>query len=248
MCDVVAHVAILPDTLRRVARLSYPRQAGPRPEALPPAERTVGQVVAEAIRLYGRRFLPSLALGIPAAVIVALAAWTTGPVQAASTLVAGSALSAWALVRAVQIAYPDAASSALGWAFGVGVVAFLPALLARLVVFPGIYLVALVWLAATIFAVPAVLVEGASPRGALSRSARLVRADAVHAVGALATLTIAIVLTALVLTFLLRGFGDQGIRVAALLALLVVTPLFFLGSAVLYADQAARSDRVGATD
>jgi hypothetical protein len=228
-----------------VARIGYPRQAGPRPEALPPAERTVGQVVAEAIRLYGRRFLPSLALGAPAAAVVALASWTTGPVQPASILVAGSGLSSWALVRAVQLAYPDVPSTALGSAYAVGVVAFLPALLARLVVFPGVYLVALAWLAGTIFAVPAVLVEGASARAALPRSARLARADPVHALGSLATLTIAIVLTALVLTFLLRGFGDQGIRVAALLALLVVTPLFFLGAAVLYADQAARSDRVG---
>ena len=61
-----------------------------------------------------------------------------------------------------------------------------------------------------------------------------------HVLGGLVTLTLTIALTALVLTFLLRGFGDQGIRVAALLALLVVTPLFFLGVAVLYADQAAR--------
>ncbi len=200
----------------------------------------MGQVVAEAIRLYGRNFFPSLVLGTPAAAIVALAAWTTGPAQVAAILVAGPGLSAWALVRAVRIAYPDADAVALGSAFAVGVVAFLPALLARLVVFPGIYLVALAWLAATIFAVPAVLVEGASPRAALSRSARLARADAVHALGALATLTITIALTALVLTFLLRGFGDQGIRVAAVLALLVVTPLFFLGATVLYADQVAR--------
>jgi hypothetical protein len=62
----------------------------------------------------------------------------------------------------------------------------------------------------------------------------------VHAIAGLVTLAITIVLTALVLTFLLRGFGDQGIRVATLLALLVVTPLFFLGTAVLYGDQAAR--------
>jgi hypothetical protein len=234
-----------------VARLSYPRTTEPRPEALPPAERTVGQVVAEAIRLYGRHFFPSLALGVPAAAIVGLAEWTSGPAQVGAILAVGTGLSAGALVRAVRIAYPDAAPVAHGAAFAVGVVAFLPALLARLVVFPGIYLVALAWLAATIFAVPAVLVEGASARAALSRSTRLARADAVHALGALATLTIAIVLTALVLTFLLRGFGDQGIRVAAVLALLIVTPLFFLGAVVLYADQVARVDRsakVGSND
>src|SRR5947207_14772254 len=34
------------------------------PPPLPPETRTVGQLVAEAIRLYGARFWPSLALGI----------------------------------------------------------------------------------------------------------------------------------------------------------------------------------------
>jgi nitric oxide reductase large subunit len=161
-------------------------------------------------------------------------------------IVVGGPLSSAALVGAVRLVYPESRGerAELAAAFGVGLVAFAPALLARIVVFPGIYLLSLAWLAATMFAVPALLVEGVPPRRALLRSLRLARADAVHALGTLATLTIAIVLTALVLTFLLRGFGDQGMRVAALLALLVVTPLFFLGAAVLYADQAARDSRV----
>ena len=222
-----------------MARLSYPRSAGPRPEALPPAERTVGQVVAESIRLYGRRFFPSLSLGLPAAAIAGLAWWAPEPERTASVIVVGSALSAWALARAVRLTYPEAAGSAAA-ALAVGVVAFLPVVLGRVVVFPGIYPLALLWLAGTIFAVPAVSVEGVSARGALARSVRLARADVVHVLGGVVTLLITNVLTAYVLTFLLRGFGDQGIRVAALLALLVVTPLFFLGAAVLYADQAAR--------
>jgi hypothetical protein len=222
-----------------VARLSYPRSGEPRPEALPPAERTVGQVVAESIRLYGRRFFPSLALGLPAAVIVGLAAWAPEPERSASVLVIGTALSSWALARAVRITYPDATGSTAS-AFAVGVVTFLPVVLVRVVVFPGIYPLALIWLAATIFAVPAVLVEGVSMRRALGRSVRLARADAVHVLGGLVTLTLTIALTALVLTFLLRGFGDQRLIVAAVIAFAVVTPLFFLGAAVLYADQAAR--------
>ena len=40
----------------------------PLPPPLPPAERTVGQLVAESVNLYRRRFWPSLALGLgPAA-------------------------------------------------------------------------------------------------------------------------------------------------------------------------------------
>jgi hypothetical protein len=224
-----------------VRRLSYPSADEARPAALPPERRTVGQLVAESIQLYGRRFWPSLALGVPAAAIVALGSWLGGIGEVVAVLVAGSALSSAALVGAVAIAHPaPRRPAALVTALALGLVVFVPALVARLVVFPGIYLVALAWVAATVFAVPALLVEGAAPGAALRRSLQLARADAVHALGGLATLTIAIVLTALVLTFLLRGFGDQGLRLAAMLALLVVTPLFFLGAALLYGDQAAR--------
>jgi hypothetical protein len=45
------------------------RPREPRPPALPPESRTVGQLVAESIQLYRRRFWPSLALGLPIAVI-----------------------------------------------------------------------------------------------------------------------------------------------------------------------------------
>jgi hypothetical protein len=213
---------------------------------LPPAERTVGQVVAESIRLYGRQFFPSLALGLPAATIVGLAAWAPEPERSASVIVVGTALSSWALWRAVRITYPEATGSAAA-ALAVGAIAFLPLVLGRIIVFPGIYPLALIWLAATIFAVPAVLVEGSSVRDALARSVRLARADAVHVLGGLVTLMLTILLTALVLTFLLRGFGDQRLIVAAVIAFAVVTPLFFLGAAVLYADQAARVT-LGGTD
>src|SRR5262249_7772033 len=38
------------------------------PPPLPPAERTVGQVIAESIRAYGHRFWPALPLGLPLAI------------------------------------------------------------------------------------------------------------------------------------------------------------------------------------
>ena len=41
----------------------------PLPPPLPPGERTVGQLVAESIRLYGQRFWAALLLGLPIAVI-----------------------------------------------------------------------------------------------------------------------------------------------------------------------------------
>ena len=38
------------------------------PAPLPPAERTVGQLIAESIRAYGNRFWALLPLGIPLAI------------------------------------------------------------------------------------------------------------------------------------------------------------------------------------
>jgi hypothetical protein len=68
----------------------------------------------------------------------------------------------------------------------------------------------------------------------------LARADYVHELGSLATLVLTIFLSGLVLVVVLHGFGDQAIRVAALLALLVLAPVFLIGAALLYLDQAAR--------
>src|SRR5439155_5481440 len=53
--------------MARTART--PRKKAPLPAPLPPETRTVGQLVAETIRLYGERFWVSLPLGLPVAVI-----------------------------------------------------------------------------------------------------------------------------------------------------------------------------------
>src|ERR687886_2911658 len=74
------------------------------PPPLPPETRTVGQLVAEAVRLYGSRFWPSLALGIPPAILVVAAAPLTRierlvlVVTAGSLLVTASYVAALALV------------------------------------------------------------------------------------------------------------------------------------------------------
>jgi hypothetical protein len=49
-------------------------------------------------------------------------------------------------------------------------------------------------------------------------------------------------LTALLLFFLLRGQGEATLAAAAFLSVLVISPLLFLGGALLYFDQAARYD------
>jgi hypothetical protein len=115
----------------------------------------------------------------------------------------------------------------------------------RLWIFPGIYLVALAWLALVGLAVPAALVERRGYADALRRGVELARADYVHALGSLATLAITIFLTGLVIFFSLREGSGQALRIAAVLAFVVLAPLFVLGAAVLYVDQAARVESGG---
>jgi len=72
------------------------------------------------------------------------------------------------------------------------------------------------------------------------RAWRLARADYVHALGSLATLAIVVFLTQAVLAFILRGAGGAAIDVAFILANVLISPLLFIGAALLYVDQAAR--------
>ncbi len=98
----------------------------------------------------------------------------------------------------------------------------------------------LIWLAAFGLVVPVLVVEGVSWRGALARAWRLARADFVHAIGSLFTLAVVVLLSQSVLVFILRGFGDAADSVALFLASVVLSPLLFVGTALLYVDQAAR--------
>ena len=70
----------------------------------------------------------------------------------------------------------------------------------------------------------------------LRRGVQLARADYVHAIGSLATLAITIFLTGLVVFFAIREGSGQALRIAAVLALLVLAPVFVLGAAVLYVN------------
>ena len=215
-----------------------PRSSLPPP--LPPETRTVGQLVAEALRLYAARFWPSLALGIGPALLLVAAAELDGAPQQAVVLGVGPFVLAASYAGAVALVRPIGHGRAVVTALAAGYVAFLPVCVARLWVFPGIYLLSLAWLAFVGLAVPAALVERRRYADALRRGVELARADYVHALGSLATLAITIVLTGLVMFFALREASGQAQRVAALLTALVLAPLFVLGAALLYVDQAAR--------
>ena len=72
------------------------------PPPLPPGERTIGQLVAEAIRFYGNQFWKVLPLGIPLAVVDQLCATQPLLVQIAD-LLAATPLFVLAYVRACSL-------------------------------------------------------------------------------------------------------------------------------------------------
>ena len=205
------------------------------PPPLPPETRTVGQLVAEAVRFYGSRFWPSLALGVPAAILAVAAAPLDRLEQLLLAVTVGALLVTASYVAALALVAGRRPGS-LALAYTVGVLLFAPVpVLSTAFIIPG-----LAWLALLGFAVPAVLLEERGFGAAFRRSIELARADYVHALGSLATLAIVVVLCQGVLFFVLRGAGEAALAVAGFLANLVISPLLFLGSALLYYDQAAR--------
>jgi hypothetical protein len=205
------------------------------PPPLPPETRTIGQLVAETIRAYGNTFWRVLPLGVPLAVADQLSVRQTATVQMAVF---------WALLPLFVGGYLWACRVVLGaaptvTAGAVAVLVWLP--------FPALRYVyvlpALAWLAFIGLSVPAAMAERLRFRDALVRGRRLGTADFVHAVGSLATLVIVVGIAANTLSALLHTQGDNGQRVAVFLSDLVLSPLLFLGGALLYVDQAARAVR-----
>jgi hypothetical protein len=209
-----------------------------RPVALPPAERTVGQLIAESIRFYGENFRRSLAIGVAPAILAVVTAHVsrTLAIVLAPSLY-GALLSASFVYASTVVLASEPARRQLVSAWLVGWAVFVP--VTFLVI--AFILPALMWLAAVGLAVPALVAEPLAARRALGRAWTLARADYVHALGSLATLAIVVFLTQTVLVFLLRGAGGAALSTALFLANVVMSPLLFIGGAFLYLDQAARS-------
>jgi len=226
-----------------MARGGKPRERA-LPAPLPPEERTVGQLVAETIRLYGAHVWKGFALGVPV-VLVNTLVWTGSSGNARLVVIPASALLmpvSFVAACAIATGAPLRGRSALV-AYVTGVLVFVPfPFLATVFVLPG-----LAWLALFGLAVPAALVEGLGLRPALARGLRLARVDFVHVLGGLATLALIVFLTQAVLFFVLREYAENTQRAAAVLASLVVSPLLFLGGALLYVDQDARLRSRGET-
>ncbi len=223
-------------TVSRVARPRYPQSSGPLPPPLTPLTRTVGQLVAETLRLYGSRFYLALPLGLVIAVAdqVSFGRDVTGRIVA--LLIAAPFLSAAYAAAAALVTEQRPPSSTWAVAIGIGTAVFLPAAF----LFPWFALAAIVVLALLGNAVPAAVIERLGPREAFRRSFEVARADLVHALGGLATLVLLFGLSRLAMGFLLRQQADNTLRVAIFLADTVLGPILFLGGALLYIDLAAR--------
>jgi hypothetical protein len=208
-----------------------------RPVALPPAERTVGQLVGETVRFYEGRFWGAIAIGVPPAVIAAVTAHVSRELALALVPTVFAAMLSASFVAAAVLVLdtrPPNARLVVAWLMGWLVIAPVPFLVVAFVL-PGV-----AWLAAFGLVIPVIVAEDLAPRAALARAWQLGRADFVHAFGSLLTLGILVFLTQAVLAFVLRGFGGVGVSIAFFLASVVVSPLLFVGTALLYGDQAAR--------
>jgi hypothetical protein len=220
-----------------MARPRYPKSTGPLPPPLPPLTRTVGQLVAETLKIYGDHWKVGLLIGLPPALLSATVTGFSreetlvivpfaGAVAATVSFVIASAV-----VSGVSLRAPGTVAAAI-----VGALIYLPfPLLTALFILPG-----LAWFALIGLAVPAALAEGLGVRDALRRGIALGRADYVHALGGLATLVMLVFVTQIAASLLLQGFADNSERAAAFLAGLVLSPVLFFGAALLYVDQVAR--------
>ena len=209
----------------------------PLPPPLPPERRTVGQLVAESVRLYGTRFWWSLAIGLPpAALSVAVASLSRTPGIALFVAAGGVVLTASYLGGVVIVHSPPLDRRGLLTGFAVGVLVFVPfSVLVFFYVLPG-----LAWLALFGLAVPAALVEGIGVRASLARGLQLGRADYLHALGGLCALAIVVVASLFLTALALQNFADNTARAAGFLAGAAISPILFLGAAILYEDQRAR--------
>jgi hypothetical protein len=220
-----------------MARKGRSREKKPLPPPLPPETRTVGQLVAESIRFYGAHFWRCLALGIGPAVITVVG-YEVGRNAALAAVAVGWLLLVTAsyVAACAMVASAPVKRETLRRAYVIGVVVALPApLLSTFLLLPAV-----AWLAYVGLSVPATVLEDLGPREAFSRGRALARADYIHAFGSLAALALVVFLTQVLLFALLHSGSQQANEVAGFLASLVISPLLFVGGALLYFDQAAR--------
>jgi hypothetical protein len=208
-----------------------------RPVALPPAERTVGQLVAETLRFYGDHFWKVVGLGVVPASFAAVTAKVPHHITEILSPTVFSALLSATFVAACVIALETRPSNGrLVQAWALGWIVLQPVL----VPVPYLILAGAVWLLCLALLIPVLVVEEKGVWASVVRALRLARSDWVHQIGAIVTLVVVVFLSQGVLAFALRGFGGTAVSISFFLASVVVSPLLLIGTALLYVDQAAR--------
>lgn len=212
----------------------------------------LGEVIAAAIRLFGSRPLPYLAIG--------------GVVAATFLLIEVLPLVAFVGVVSVVFTLGLAVTACLVEGEGFGgstrrAMSIVPdlVLLAFVVAVPfylaSLFIVLLIvgaaWLALTVFAVPAAALEVPSEEQVLGRAfhglretVRLSRTAYLHAFGVVVALVAVQLVFSVILGLLLAGYADNGRLAAQALTQIALAPFFFLGLTVLYFEQRARADEL----
>ena len=230
--DVEAHGATIPSA--PVAEAATASRALPRCRR----ERTVGQLVAESIRFYGEPLLARAPARHPVRRRRrARASATDVNVQTVDPLGAARRSSALAIVRAC-LDRRRRAGPTLARRSSPAVVIFLPfPVLVRLYILPGV-----AWFGALRPRAcrPRVVERLGVRAGASSAAAQLAPRRPRPRARRLATLALVFGVSRCVLLVLLHTQGNQTQTVALVLADLVLSPLLFVGAALLYVDQAAR--------
>lgn len=206
------------------------------PPPLPPEQRTVGQAVAETVRLYGACFGRALPLGLIVAVANQLTVGRSRLVAIVVLLVAAPFFTL-ALAYATRLAL-GVRARARAWlvALLVGTVVFLPAAL----FFPWFALASVFWLALVGLSVPVAMAERRGVVDSVRRSLELARAGYLHAAGSFVSFAALFVLTRTALALVLHSQADSAVRTAIFLADTLVAPLLFLGAVTVYVDLEAR--------
>src|SRR4029079_18959499 len=108
-----------------------------QPAEISPAERTVGQLIADAIKLYGHHFWRGLLIALPATAFTVGASFVGGWSALAYGLVVGALALRLSHLWASVVA--TGGRNAPGRALLAGAIAFLPLAVSRVAVFEGIY-------------------------------------------------------------------------------------------------------------
>jgi hypothetical protein len=210
----------------------------------------LGELLAEAVRLYGQRLwaVAGIGLFLGAALLVAS---ILGHLLVVIAIVAPAVTVSYAV--ATRVALGDPAGEA--WAQAglrapvlapLTVIVSVPFVLGIVDVLILFFSVA--WLAFVGLAIPVAMVERAPESTswfgqigfALTRATDLARIEFLHVLGVSAALVVIYALLGPLLAVLLTGFADNGNLAATVIANAVLGPFFFLGLSMLYFEQRAR--------